>query len=350
MKAARIHDFDPDAKGPDYLRVEEVTEPEITRPDQALVRVGGAGVCRTDLHIVQGLWREVQQTELPYILGHENAGWVEEIGSAVEGVSPGDPVVIVPALGDGTCRACRRGEDNRCDNLVWQGIQIDGGYADYLVTKARNLVPLPEGMEPKAAAAYADAGLSSYHAAKRAAAELLPGDHAVVIGIGGLGHMGLQALSALCAAKIIAVDVSEEALAFAEELGADHLVQASDHTVEDVMTLTGGGAAVVLDFVAEHDVPQAAMAMLRTGGNYLVVGYGGELRTPTMAIMGQEKRITGNVGGTHDELIELLALAAEDTVRLHVREYALDDVNEALDDLSNGRIRGRGVLVPSATS
>jgi NAD+-dependent secondary alcohol dehydrogenase Adh1 len=172
----------------------------------------------------------------------------------------------------------------------------------------------------------------------------------VVIGIGGLGHVGLQALSALSAAKIIAVDISREALTFAEELGADHVVRASDHTVDDVMALTGGGAAVVLDFVAEHDVPQAALTMLRTGGNYLVVGYGGELRTPTMAIMGQEKRVTGNVGGTHDELVELLALAAESEVRLHVREYALDDVNEALDDLSKGRIRGRGVLVPSATT
>jgi NAD+-dependent secondary alcohol dehydrogenase Adh1 len=346
MRAARLYTYDPEARGPEFVRIEEVPEPTIESPDDVIVRVGGAGVCRTDLHIVQGLWDAAMVVEPPYILGHENAGWVAETGPAVRGLSPGDPVVVMPGLADGTCDACRAGLDNRCEQLVWQGIQLDGGFAELLRTKPRNLVPLPPGLEPKAAAPYADAGLTAYHAVNRALADLVPGSTAVVIGVGGLGHVGVQVLRALTAARILAVDASPEALALAGELGADMQVEAGPLVVDQVRELTGGaGAHVVLDFFAEQDVPQQGLAMLRTGGLYVVIGYGGDINVPAMDVMATEKRIVGCVGGTYLELKELLALSERGAVTITIREYPFEKVNAALADLAAYRIRGRGVLV-----
>jgi NAD+-dependent secondary alcohol dehydrogenase Adh1 len=346
MKAARLYTYDPDVTGPEFVRIEDVAEPKIEEADDVIVRVGGAGVCRTDLHIVQGLWEAAMVVAPPYILGHENAGWVAEAGASVRGFAEGDAVVLLPGLADGTCDACRAGLDNRCENLVWQGIQADGGFAEYLRTKARNLIRLPDGLAPKAAAPYADAGLTAYHAAKRAAVDLHPGSTAVVIGVGGLGHVGVQVLRALTAARIVAIDASAEALALAEQLGADVTLPAGPDAVEEVLERTAGkGAETVLDFYAEGDAPTQGLAMTRTGGQYLVIGYGGMVSAPAMDIMATEKRIVGNVGGTYLELKELLALAEAGSVGIRVREYPFDEVNQAFADLNENRIRGRGVLV-----
>jgi NAD+-dependent secondary alcohol dehydrogenase Adh1 len=347
MRAARLYHYDPEAKGPDYVVIEDVPEPELTEPDDVIVRVGGAGVCRTDLHIVQGLWDAVMVVEPPYIIGHENAGWVAETGPGVQGFAAGDAVLVLPGLADGTCDACRAGLDNRCENLVWQGIQLDGGFAELLRTKPRNLIKLPEGMEPRAAAPYADAGLTAYHAVKRARPDLPPGSTAVLIGVGGLGHVGIQVLRALTPARVVAVDASPEALEMAQRLGAHETLPAGPDLVDRVMELTGGrGAEVVLDFYAEQDVPQQGLAMLRTGGLYLVIGYGGDVHVPAMDLMGAEKRIAGCVGGTYLEAKELLALHADGAVDITVSTYEFDEVNQALSDLAANRIRGRAVLVP----
>jgi NAD+-dependent secondary alcohol dehydrogenase Adh1 len=346
MKAARLYEYDPDVTGPEFVRIEDVPEPKIEEPDDVIVRVGGAGVCRTDLHIVQGLWEAAMVVEPPYILGHENAGWVADVGASVQGLAEGDAVVVLPGLTDGSCDACRAGLDNRCENLAWQGIQLDGGFAEHLRTKERNLIRLPDGLEPTAAAPYADAGLTAYHAAKRAAVDLHPGATAVVVGVGGLGHVGVQVLRALTAARIVAVDVAAEALALAEQLGAEVTLESDPDVVDEVLELTGGaGAETVLDFYAEGDVPQQGLAMTRSGGQYLVVGYGGVVSAPAMEIMATEKRIVGNVGGTYLELKELLALSQAGKVSIRVQEYGFDDVNQALADLNANRIRGRGVLV-----
>ncbi|MGH8871127.1 MAG: NAD(P)-dependent alcohol dehydrogenase [Acidimicrobiia bacterium] len=347
MKAARLYEFDPQVRGPEFLRVEEVPEPQIAEPDDVIVRVRGAGVCRTDLHIVQGLWEDALVTDPPYIMGHENAGSVEEVGPGVERFGSGDPVVIAPGMTDGTCSRCREGLDNLCESLVWQGIQIDGGFAELLRTKERNLIRVPDGMEPRQAAPYADAGLTGYHAAKRAARVLTPDAWAVVIGVGGLGHVGIQALRALTPARIVAIDISEEALRLAGELGADEVVPANEDPVGRVLELTGGrGAEAVLDFVAEGDVPQQAFAMTRNGGTYLIIGYGGVLSVPTMAMIAGEKQIVGNLGGTFRELEELMSLARRGKVTLLTQEYPLAEVNQAMADLHHGRVRGRAVLIP----
>ena len=222
MKAARLHNYDED------LRIDEVDEPRIDGPLDVIVRIGAAGLCRTDIHIRDGDWRAVQEDvglQLPYILGHENAGWVEEIGSAVTNVEVGDAVVVHPQATCGLCHACRAGDDMHCINAVFPGLLADGGFADLLLTNARTLIKLDPSLTPEDVAAHADAGLTAYHAVKKAAKILHPGTSVVVIGAGGgLGHIAIQCLKAMTPAQIIAVDTSEEALELTRQIGADETV------------------------------------------------------------------------------------------------------------------------------
>src|SRR5258708_1361605 len=207
MKAVRVHEYH------QLPKVEEVEEPKVTGPWDVIVRIGGAGLCRTDLHIIEGQWAEKSGVTLPYTLGHENAGWVHEIGSVVSNVAIGDTVIVHPLITCGLCRACRAGDDMHCSNSSFPGISVDGGMANFLKTTARAVVELDSSLAPKDIAALADAGLTAYHAVKKASAHLYPGTKGVVIGAGGLGHIGVQCLKALTPAEIIVVDRSPEALA-----------------------------------------------------------------------------------------------------------------------------------------
>jgi len=347
MKAARLYQYDPEFKGPEFLRVEEVPDPVIREADDVIIRIGGAGLCRTDLHIIEGIWRSKVNVQLPYILGHENAGWVEEVGPGVRRFKKGDPVIVHPLITDGVCIACRKGNDMHCENGVFPGITRDGGFAEYLLVKERNLVRLPDGIEPKEIAPHADAGLTAYHAAKKAAKILEPGNYAVIIGFGGLGHIAYQVLRALSPARIIVVDRSELALSLARELGAEHLVKASDTAVEEVLGLTSGkGAEVVLDFVGEGGSIEQGIAMTRNAGFYFVIGYGGTVEVPAIDLIFSEKNIIGNLVGTYTDLVELMTLAAEGKVHLATTYYPLSQVNQAITDLHHGRIKGRAVLIP----
>src|SRR5206468_4322204 len=258
MKAIRLHRYD------ERPVMEEVSEPEVTGPHDVIIKIGGAGLCRTDLHIIEGQWKEKSGVTLPYTLGHENAGWVQEIGSAVSNVTPGDTVIVHPLITCGVCRACRAGDDMHCANNAFPGISVDGGMANYLRTGARSVVKLAPTLHPKDIAALADAGLTAYHAVKKAASILYPGTRAVVIGAGGLGHIGIQCLRALTPAEIIVVDPSERARALAGEVGADVTVAADGRQVDTILEMTdGAGAEAVIDFVGEKGAIQDGVAMLR---------------------------------------------------------------------------------------
>ncbi len=346
MLAARLHEYDETLSRPELVRLEEVPEPKIEEPDDVIVRVGGAGLCRTDLHIIEGVWRTKVNRPLPYILGHENAGWVHAVGEMVRTVRPGDAVIVHPLITDGVCPACRRGEDMHCTNSKFPGIDTDGGFAEFLRTKERSVLKLPPGLEPKDVAPYADAGLTAYRAARKAAAVLRPGMAAVIIGFGGLGHIAAQVLRSLCAARIIVVDVSEAALQLASQLGFTDQVPGGPGAVEQVRRLADGGADAVLDFVGEKGTPEQGMGMLKKGGTYFVIGYGGVLQVPTIDLIVGEYSIVGNLVGNFAELRELMALAGEGKVRLATRVYPLRDINQAMHDLAAGRLTGRGVLVP----
>lgn len=253
MKAAVLHEYDQTLSRPDWVVYEDVPEPIIEGPFDVIVRIGGAGVCRTDLHIVEEIWRDKVEVNLPYVLGHENAGWVEAIGSEVTSVAVGDPVICHPLVTRGHDLAFRRGNDMHVGESVFPGINADGGYAEFLKTSERSLVKLPQSLAPKAVAPYPDAGLTAYRVAKKVARHLLPGEYAVMIGAGGLGHIGIQVLRRLCAATIIVVDRSRLALDLAEECGADQTVPADGNETAVVRRLTNGhGAEAVVDFVGER--------------------------------------------------------------------------------------------------
>lgn len=341
MLAARLHEY---GTG---LRLDEVDEPRLRGPHDVIVRVGGAGVCRTDLHIAEGMLADFTGVTLPYTLGHENAGWVEDIGDAVTSVRRGEPVIVHPAMTCGTCPACHRGLDMYCPGAPQPGFDVDGGFAPLLRTNERSLVRLPHGLEPAAVAPYADAGLAAYRAVKKAMAHLEPRGRVAVIGVGGLGHIAVQVLHALGAVEVIAVDVSADALALADAVGADAVLAGGDEAVATVLDRTGGaGVAAVIDFVGEGAVPAQAVGMLAKGGTYFVVGYGGTLELPTAELVGREISIVGNLVGTHAELEELIALAAAGAVRLETTSYPLRDVTHVLSSLADGKVRGRAVIVP----
>ncbi len=331
------------------LKLEELPDPEITSPLDVIVRVGGAGVCRTDLHIIEGQWAEKSGVTLPYTIGHENAGWVHAIGDAVTNVAVGDKVIVHPLATCGLCRACRSGDDVHCTNSAFPGIDTNGGYAEYLKTTARSVIKLDESLEPADVAALADAGLTAYHAVAKAARTLRPGDVAVMIGAGGLGHIGIQVFKAISGATLVVLDRNTEALALAGELGADIVVQAKadGSHVDEVLTLTGGaGAEAVIDFVGEGGATKQGIAMLRRAGNYYVVGYGEDIVVPTIDVISTEINFIGNLVGSYNDLADLMVLAAQGKVSLHTVKYPLEKFQDAIDDLNAGRIRGRAILVP----
>jgi NAD+-dependent secondary alcohol dehydrogenase Adh1 len=341
VKSVRLHQYQ------QRPLVQDTPEPTITDPLDVIVRIGGAGLCRTDLHIVEGQWATRSNVTLPYTLGHENAGWVQEAGSAVTNVAPGDTVILHPLVTCGLCRACRAGDDMHCTNGRFPGIDSDGGMADLLKTSARACVKLDPTLQPADVAALADAGLTAYHAVKKAAPLLYPGTTAVVIGAGGLGHIGIQTLAALTPATIIVVDPSAAALDLAKQLGAHHTVQSGTNHIQQVLDLTDGqGAEVVIDFVGERGAQTDAWQMTRRAGSHFVIGYGSSVEVETIDLISTERNIIGNLVGTYNDLAELMTLTAQGKVTLHTRTYPLDQVNTAMDDLDHGRLQGRGILVP----
>lgn len=347
MLAARLYDYDPSMNV--ELKLEDVRPPTINAPDEVIVRVGAAGLCRTDLHIIEGVWKDAMDPKgelLPYIMGHENAGWVEEVGAGVRSVRRGDAVICHPLRSCGICLACRYGEDMHCAHGLFPGLGLDGGFAEYFVTNERALIKLAAGIRPIDVAPMADAGITAYRAAKRAARLLRPGAYCALIGIGGLGHIALQCLHAISGCRTVAIDRQPAARALALELGADHVLDGGPEVVDQLRELTGGGAQVVIDFVGELGVENLAWRMVRKGGQLFVVGYGGRLEVPTVHFVIEEINVGGSLVGNYTELVELMELNADGKVKMHYSEYSLRDINKALDDFKNRRFTGRGVIVP----
>ena len=333
------------------VRATTVPDPTIEGPMDVIVRVGGAGVCRTDLHILEGIWREaLGNPKLPYTIGHENAGWVEAVGAGVTGLAQGDPVILHPQPSCGLCRACRAGNDMHCTGgAFFPGLDgHDGGYAEYVRTSIRAVVKLAPGTDPVPLAPFADAGITAYHAVKKIAPETYPGSTVVVLGIGGLGHFGVQLLKAMTTAKVVAVDAQRERLDFARTLGADHAVQSgADGGVRDVLEYTEGrGADIVMDFVGEHGTPAYCVQMLRKGGTYSIVGYGGTVAPTTLDMVFRELKIVGNLVGTYNDLAELMELNHQGKVHISSSTFPLANAADVLHDLDAGKIVGRAVLVP----
>ncbi|BCJ86898.1 NAD(P)-dependent alcohol dehydrogenase [Effusibacillus dendaii] len=341
MKAARLHKYN------EPLRIEQVPDPVITDSSDVIVKIGGAGVCHTDLHLIEGVWAETLGTELPYIIGHENAGWVHAVGSAVTNFKVGDPVIVHPVMSCGKCLNCRAGEDMHCPNLKFPGLTVDGGYAEYLKTSERALIPLPNDVNPADVAPFADAGITAYRAVRRAAPLAKPGTKVLMIGMGGLGHIGVQVMRELGNSDIIAFDRNKDRLNMALDLGAVHAVEANDRAVSQVLSLTAEqGADIIIDFVGTDQTHAESLQMLRKGGTYFVVGYGGTVKVPSLNLINNEISIVGSLVGNYNDLYQLMELHARGKVILHSAKYALDEANDILKLLHDGKINGRAVLVP----
>ncbi len=341
MRAVRIHEYNKP------LGVDDVPEPKITSPFDIIIKIKGAGVCRTDLHIQEGIWKDIFNPKLPFIIGHENVGIVEDMGSSVDWLQRGDQVILHPYVTCRRCRACRAGNDMHCPNGKFPGLDgTDGGYAEYLKTSAFSAIKVPKGVDLISMAPLADAGLTAYHAVKKVSKELYPGTLLAIIGVGGLGHIGIQVAKAITSARIIAIDIDEGKLRMAKEFGADYTVLAKD-AVDEIGKITDNtGVDVVIDFVGEHDTPRDSLHMIRKGGTYSIVGYGGEFRDHTVDFISREISVVGNLVGTYNELAELVELYTQGKVRVKVKTFPLNEANQALEELKSGKILGRAILLP----
>jgi D-arabinose 1-dehydrogenase-like Zn-dependent alcohol dehydrogenase len=347
MKAARVVAYHRPAQ------LVEMPEPTIVEPWDVIVKIAGAGICRTDLHILEGGLDAAFHPVLPHTLGHENAGWIEEVGPGISHLRHGDPVILHPAITCGFCDACRAGHDMHCPSWRFPGVDgLDGGYAEYMRTSARSVVTLAPGTDPASLAPHADAGLTDIHAVKQIIPFTRPGSTVVVIGLGGLGHIAIQLVHALTPARVVAVATRPERAAFARRFGADEVVLVGDDGgVGHVLELTDGvGADAVLDLVGDGNVPGQALRMLRKGGAYVVVGYGGRLEFDLLDAINHDWKILGSQIGTYNELVELMELDRQGRIVSEIQRFSLDDVVDVMEEVRLGRIMGRAVLVPGSSA
>ncbi len=324
-----------------------VPQPE-AGPGEVLVRIGAAGVCHSDLHIIDA--PDALGMPIPLTLGHENAGWVEALGPGVTGFDRGEAVAIYGIVGCGTCVACLAGRDNECRRIPPGGIGLsrDGGMAEFVVVPARQLVPIGD-LDVAQAAPLTDAGLTPYHAINVTRRGLRPSSTCVVIGVGGLGHIAVQILTATTASRIVAVDVRDEALRLARDIGAHETIRSDQNAAASIRELVGsppGGADVILDFVGSPSTVDLARAVVTAGGDIAIVGLAGGALPVGFGTLPFEVRVSVPFWGTRAELADVIALARAGRIRAHVERFSLEDAQQAYDTLRAGRLKGRAVVMP----
>ncbi len=319
-------------------------------PGQVLVKIGGAGVCHSDLHVME----EDLGFIPPFTLGHENAGWVAGFGEGVTGFKEGDPVAVYGPWGCGRCHSCQLSAENYCENWAsigtfGGGLGSDGGMADYmLVPSARMLVPLGH-LSPAKAAPLSDAALTPYHAIKRALPHLHADATVVVMGVGGLGHMAIQLLRVLAPVRIIAADVDDQKLDQAKSLGADDVInnRNADEAAERIQRITGPrGAGLVLDCVGVPPTVDLGAKLLGRNCIWTIVGLGGGHHDFHHGSTPYGSSLSIPYWGSRVELMEVIAMARDGRIHAETTEFPLEQAVEVYDKLKAGQIRGRAVLVP----
>ncbi|EHR50910.1 Zn-dependent alcohol dehydrogenase [Saccharomonospora marina XMU15] len=333
----------------------EVPEPHAGR-GEVVVRVGGAGVCHSDLHLAHDFEPGQLPWGPPFTLGHENAGWVHEVGQGVTGLSVGQPVAVYGPWGCGACLRCLVGIETYCENPAAApvpggggGLGLDGGMAELLlVPAARHVLPLPEGLDPVTAAPLTDAGLTPYHAVRRSWPKLTPDATAMVIGIGGLGHMAVQILRATTAARIVAVDTRAESLTMARQLGADLALAPDEDAAPAIREFTKGrGVDVVIDCVGNDATLALGAAVGRSMGDLTIVGLGGGTLPVSFFSPPYEMSVQSVYWGSRPELIEVLELGARGLLNTQLTRFSLDEAPAAYRKLAQGELEGRAVVTPS---
>lgn len=353
MRSARI------VKPKEALEVQEMDTPK-PKGSQVLVKVLSSGVCHSDIHLWEGgyegpggkfLKTTDRGVKYPITPGHEIAGVIESKGEEVEGrFTEDDKVLVYPWIGEGTCPACRIGEENLCDKPRSLGVYNDGGYSDYvLVPSYRYLVKIEDDLDINEAATLSCSALTAYNAVKNAT--LRPDDNVVVVGAGGLGLMAMQLAKAVTGAKIIAIDLEDEKLKVARKEGhADDIINSKkEDPVKAVMELTDKiGADAVIDFVNGSKTVETDMQILRRRAKVILVGlFGGELKLSLVTMPTRAYKIIGSYTGSLNDLDELVSLAKRKIIKPLVSDkFKLDQATEALSKLKDGKIMGRGVITP----
>lgn len=344
MRALQLVGWGKDAE----LRDVEQPEPG---PGEVLIRIGGAGACHSDLHLMHDFTEGMLPWVPPFTLGHENAGWVEALGAGVRGLELGQAVAVYGPWGCGRCHRCREGSENYCERqgelgAFGGGLGIDGGMAPFMTVAARHLVPL-HSLAPVDAAPLTDAALTPYHAIKRSLPLLGAGSWTVVIGAGGLGHMATQILAACTPTEVIVVDRRLESLAFVSASGGVHTVLAGDDAAAEIRELTRGrGADVVIDLVGADDTLALGAAVTRQLGHLTLVGIAGGTLPFGFFSPQYEVSVASTYWGTLPELMEVLALAEQGKITAHVQQFPLTDAPHAYELLASGALQGRAVVVP----
>jgi propanol-preferring alcohol dehydrogenase len=351
MAAARIHEYQ------QPLAVETVPKPGKVSGEAVLIRVGAAGLCHSDLHLINGDWRNSIPLQLPKTPGHEVAGWVEQAGDGVpEGIFEKDELVAVfGGWGCGICTFCKRGDEQLCIRPHWPGLShSEGGYSEYLVVPSyRFLVKAGKrgGLKPEELAPLTDAGLTPYRAIKKVAHMLGPGSSIAIVGMGGLGMYGVQYASLLAPnSTVIAIDRNDSKLCVAENFGAEYTVNSvsCSDIHKEIMCLTDGrGVDVVVDTVgAENTIADSLKILAKSGALVLVGLFGSQIKVPLLQSIVNEYHVYGSLWGNYNELREVIELAGRRKIRHAYQSFPLKEINRAIESLKQGQILGRAVIVP----
>lgn len=343
MKAARLHEYNKS------LQLDEVDLPK-PRGEEVIVKVGAAGICHSDIHFMHGEWRDALPVKLPLTIGHETAGYVEEVGESVRGLAKGDVVAVFGGWGCGVCQACKGGDEQLCIFPAWPGLsQSDGGYAEYMRVPTYRFLVKANGLDPKYVAPLTDAGLTPYRAIKKVRHLLNPNSFVLLFGAGGLGSYAIQYLKLLTPAKIITIERSEAKTRLAKEMGSDHVINSREEDVaSSIKKITeSGGIDVVLDIVASKETLDIGIASLRKRGTLVLVGLmGSSFNIPIVQSVINEYSVIGSLWGNYNELAEVISLASTKKLKTPITQFRLNEVNKAIESLETGKTQGRSILVP----
>jgi propanol-preferring alcohol dehydrogenase len=351
--SARIHDY----KKP--LELDNVQKPAITEDEEVLVKVGAAGLCHSDLHLIDGEWKDLIPLNLPKTPGHEIAGWIEETGKSVPDdiLKPGDLVAVFGGWGCSVCLNCKGGDEQMCNSAKWPGLSsFDGGYSEYILVPSYRFVVKVDKMSnsntnPENLAPLTDAGLTPYRAIKKVKSLLGPEKSICIVGIGGLGSYGVQYAKILgSGSTVIAMDRREEKLDLAKNCGADHVInmgKSKDMKSEIMNATSNRGVDVVIDCVGTESTISDSARIVAKGGAIVVVGlFGSHIKLPLASTVLNEYKLIGSLWGNYNELREVIWLQSQGKIRNNIRKFKLEEINDAIDLLRHGEIVGRGVIIP----
>lgn len=307
---------------------------------EALLKMQCCGVCHTDLHVKNGDFGD----KTGVVLGHEGIGIVAEVGPGVTSLKPGDRASVAWFYqGCGHCEYCNSGNETLCRQVKNSGYTVDGGMAEFCIVSADYAVKVPDGLDSAAASSITCAGVTTYKAVK--SSHIRPGQWIAIYGLGGLGNLALQYAKNVFNARVIAIDVNDEQLAFAREMGADLVLNPrSEAVAKIVQEKTGGAHAAVVTAVSKNAFDSAVDA-LRAGGRLVAVGLPSEamnLNIPRLVLDGIE--VVGSLVGTRQDLLEAFEFAAQGKVVPKVTLRPIEDINDIFDEMLEGKIKGRMVI------